>query len=105
MKKLSLFVLIHIKEKFPVSYSNPNEFDTSGPLGKSLGRNNSRENRNGLIVRVFFCKMGIIMPINFKTYTDLWIKAVNDKKTEGLSQVLSDDFVWSNERLNYVANK
>ena len=45
------------------------------------------------------------MPINFKTYTDLWIKAVNDKKTEGLSQVLSDDFVWSNERLNYVANK
>ena len=45
------------------------------------------------------------MPINFKTYTDLWIKAVNDKKTEGLSQVLSDDFVWSNERMNYVANK
>ena len=45
------------------------------------------------------------MPINFKTYTDLWIKAVNDKKTEGLSQVLSDDFVWSNERLKGVANK
>ena len=45
------------------------------------------------------------MPINFKTYTDLWIKAVNDKKTEGLSQVLSDDFVWSNERMNYVVNK
>ena len=38
--------------------------------------------------------MGIIMPINFKTYTDLWIKAVNDKETQGLSQVLSDDFVW-----------
>ena len=45
------------------------------------------------------------MPINFKTYTDLWIKAVNDKKTEGLSQVLSDDFVRSNERLKFVANK
>ena len=45
------------------------------------------------------------MPINFKTYTDLCIKIVNDKKTEGLSQVLSDDFVWSNERFNYVANK
>ena len=45
------------------------------------------------------------MPINFKTYSDLWMKAVNDKETEGLSEVLSDDFVWSNERYNYVANK
>ena len=45
------------------------------------------------------------MPINFKTYSDLWINAVNDKDTQGLSQVLSDDFVWSNERFNYVANK
>ena len=45
------------------------------------------------------------MPINFKTYTDLWLKAANDKETQGLSQVLSDDFVWSNERLNFVANK
>ena len=45
------------------------------------------------------------MPINFKTYSDLWMKAVNDKETEGLSEVLSDDFVWSNERYNYVAKK
>ena len=45
------------------------------------------------------------MSINFKTYSDLWIKAVNDKETEGLSQVLSDDLVWSNERFNFVANK
>ena len=45
------------------------------------------------------------MSINFKTYTDLWIKAVNEKETQGLSQVLSDDFVWSNERFNFVANK
>ena len=45
------------------------------------------------------------MSINFKTYSDLWISAVNDKNTQGLSQALSDDFVWSNERLNYVANK
>ena len=45
------------------------------------------------------------MPINFKTYSDLWMKAVNDKETEGLSEVLYDDFVWSNERYNYVANK
>ena len=45
------------------------------------------------------------MPINFKTYSDLWIKAVNDKETQGLSQVLSDDFVWSNERFNFVENK
>ena len=28
--------------------------------------------------------------MNFKTYSDLWIKAVNDKETEGLSKVLSD---------------
>ena len=45
------------------------------------------------------------MSINFKTYTDLWIKAVNEKETQGLSQVLSDDFIWSNERFNFVANK
>ena len=45
------------------------------------------------------------MPINFKTYSDLWLKAVNDKETEGLSEVLSYDFFWSNERYNYVANK
>ena len=45
------------------------------------------------------------MPINFKTYSDLCMKAVNDKETEGLSEVLSDGFVWSNERYNYVANK
>ena len=45
------------------------------------------------------------MSINFKTYSDLWIKAVNDKETEGLSEVLSDDFVWLNERYNYVTNK
>ena len=45
------------------------------------------------------------MPINFKTYSDLWVKAVNDKETQGLSKALSDDFVWSNKRFNYVANK
>ena len=45
------------------------------------------------------------MSINFKTYSDLWIKAVNDKETEGLSEVLSDDFVWSNDRFNWVVNK
>ena len=49
--------------------------------------------------------MGIIMPINFKNYWDLWINAVYYKESQGLSQVLSDDFVWSNERFNYVANK
>ena len=43
--------------------------------------------------------------MNFKTYSDLWIKAVNDKETEGLSEVLSDDFVWSNDRFNWVVNK
>jgi len=45
------------------------------------------------------------MSINFKTYSDLWIKAVNDKETEGLSEILSDDFVWSNDRFNWVVNK
>ena len=45
------------------------------------------------------------MPINFKTYSDLWIKAVNDKETQGLPQVFSDDFVWSNERFKFVASK
>lgn len=45
------------------------------------------------------------MSINFKTYGNLWIKAVNDKKTEELSKVLSDDFVWTNDRFNWVVNK
>ena len=45
------------------------------------------------------------MSINFKTYSDLWIKAVNDKETQGLPQVFSDDFVWSNERFKFVASK
>jgi|TARA_B100001105_G_scaffold126383_1_gene101253 hypothetical protein len=45
------------------------------------------------------------MSINFTTYSDLWINAVNDKETEGLSQILSDDFVWVNDRFNWVANK
>ena len=45
------------------------------------------------------------MSINFKAYSDLWIKAVNDKETEGLSEVLSDDFVWENDRFNWVVNK
>ena len=31
------------KHKVLYSYSYPYEFDTSGPLGKSLGRNNSRK--------------------------------------------------------------
>ena len=43
--------------------------------------------------------------MNFKTYSDLWIKAVNDKETKGLSDALSDDFVWCNDRLNWAANK
>ena len=42
-----------IKKLQNIYQKGPNEFDTSGPLGKSLGRNNSRKNRNGLIVRVF----------------------------------------------------
>jgi len=45
------------------------------------------------------------MPINFKTYSDLWMNAANDNETQGLSDVLSDDFVWSNERYNYVVDK
>ena len=45
------------------------------------------------------------MSINFKTYSDLWIKAVNDRETEGLSEILSDDFVWSNDRFKWVVDK
>ena len=45
------------------------------------------------------------MSINFKTYIDLWMNAVNDKETEGLSEVLSDDFIWSNDRFNWVVDK
>ena len=43
--------------------------------------------------------------MNFKTYSDLWIKAVNDKETKGLSDALSDDFIWCNDRFNWVVNK
>ena len=43
--------------------------------------------------------------MNFKTYSDLWIKAVNDKETKGLSDALSDDFVWCNDRFNWAVNK
>jgi len=45
------------------------------------------------------------MSINFKMYSDLWVSAVNDKETQGLSEILSDDFVWSNDRLGFVVDK
>ena len=40
------------------------------------------------------------MSINFKTYRDSWMKAINDKNTNSMSDVLSDDFVWVNDRFN-----
>ena len=45
------------------------------------------------------------MSINFKTYSDSWMKAINDKNTNSMSDVLSDDFVWVNDRFNWKLDK
>lgn len=37
------------------------------------------------------------MLVNFQTYMASWIKAVNDKNTTPMSDLLSDDFVWLND--------
>ena len=34
------------------------------------------------------------MSMNFKTYSDSWINAVNDKDANSISDVLSNDFTW-----------
>ena len=43
--------------------------------------------------------METIMSMNFKTYSDSWIKAVNDKDTNSMSDVLSNDFTWVNDKI------
>ena len=45
------------------------------------------------------------MSINFKTYSDSWMKAINDKNTNSMSDVLSDDFVWVNDRFHWKLDK
>ena len=45
------------------------------------------------------------MSMNFKTYSDSWIKAVNDKDTNSMSDVLSNDFTWVNDRFNFKLDK
>lgn len=49
--------------------------------------------------------METIMSMNFKTYSDSWIKAVNDKDTNSMSDVLSNDFIWVNDRFNFKLDK
>jgi len=49
--------------------------------------------------------MEIKMSINFKTYSDSWIKAVNDKDTNSMTDVLSSDFTWVNDRFNFELDK
>ena len=43
--------------------------------------------------------------MNFITYSKAWIKSVNDKDSSMMQDVLSDDFVWSNDRFNWNTNK
>ena len=43
--------------------------------------------------------------MNFITYSEAWIKSVNDKDSSMMQDVLSDDFVWSNDRFNWNTNK
>ena len=43
--------------------------------------------------------------MNFITYSEAWIKSVNDKDISMMQDVLSDDFVWSNDRFNWNTNK
>jgi hypothetical protein len=45
------------------------------------------------------------MPVNFQTYMTSWAKAVNDKNTSMLSDLLADDFVWVNDRLDLKFDK
>ncbi len=45
------------------------------------------------------------MTINFEAYSDSWIKAINDKNISSMSDVLSDDFVWINDRFNWKLDK
>lgn len=45
------------------------------------------------------------MPVNFQTYMTSWAKAVNDKTTSMLSDLLADDFVWVNDRLDLKFDK
>ena len=45
------------------------------------------------------------MSINFKAYSDSWLKAVNDKDTSIMSDILSNDFVWVNDRFNFKLDK
>ena len=32
--------------------------------------------------------------MNFKTYSEAWLKAVNDKEISMMHDALSDEFVW-----------
>ena len=45
------------------------------------------------------------MSVNFKTYSDSWIKAVNDKDVNSMSDVLSNGFIWVNDRFNFKLDK
>ena len=45
------------------------------------------------------------MPVNFQTYMASWITAVNDKNMTTLSDLLSDDFVWVNDKLKLKLDK
>ncbi|MDP6164417.1 MAG: hypothetical protein QGF84_07945 [Candidatus Thioglobus sp.] len=43
--------------------------------------------------------------MNLKTYSEAWLKAVNDKESSMMQDALSDEFVWSNDRFNWNTNK
>ena len=40
--------------------------------------------------------------MNFKTYSDAWLEAVNDKHTSKMTKTLSDKFIWFNDRYEGV---